>query len=98
MDSIKFTDSKNKEYYIFNNQIESFPIIGGEESNMITTQVWNQQGNTHINSLIEPYEGELIFILYTRNSQLDDIETGRRIINKYVQSFEWYCKNDNYPE
>jgi hypothetical protein len=80
VDSIKFTDSKNKTYYILNNQIELFPIIGGEESNMITTQVWNQQGNTHINSLIEPYEGEIIFILYTRNRQLDEIEAGRRIL------------------
>lgn len=78
MDSIKFTDSKNRTYYIFGNHIESFPIIGGEEAELITTHVWNQQGNTHINSLIEAYEGELIFILYTRNMQLDEIEISRR--------------------
>jgi hypothetical protein len=79
-ESVKFTDSKNKSYFIYGNQIESFPLIGGEEANLITTQSWNQHGETLVNSLMEAFEGELIFILYTRNKRPNEIETGRRLI------------------
>lgn len=80
IESVKFTDSNYNSYFIYGNQIESFPLIGGEEANVITTKSWNQHGESLINSLIEAYEGELIFILYTRNRRADEIEMGRRLI------------------
>jgi hypothetical protein len=79
-DSVKFTDSKNNTYFIYGNQIESFPLIGGEEANMITTQSWNQHGETLVNSLMQAYEGEFVFILYTRNRRPNEIVTDRRLI------------------
>jgi len=78
--SIEFIDSKNRSYFIKNSQIESFPLIGGEEARMVTTQVWNQHGNTHINAFMEAYEGELIFIIYTKNMRPEQIEAARRSI------------------
>ena len=78
--SIKFTDKNNKEYLIKQNQIESFPLIGGEEANMITTQVWNQHGNTPINAFMDTFQGELIFIIHTRNLRPGEIELARREI------------------
>lgn len=78
--SIEFTDSKNRSYLIKNSQIESFPLIGGEEAQMVTTQVWNQHGNTHISAFMESYEGELIFIIYTSNMRPEQIEAARRSI------------------
>ena len=80
VESIKFTDAKGKEYLIQKQQIESFPLDGGEEANMISTQVWNQHGNTHINSLMNYVERELIFIIYTRYMRPDEIEIARRMI------------------
>jgi hypothetical protein len=78
--SIEFKDSKDRSYLIQNSQIESFPLIGGEEARMVSTQVWNQHGNTHINAFMEAYEGELIFIIYTRNMRPEQIEAARRSI------------------
>jgi hypothetical protein len=78
--SIEFKDSKNRSYIIKNGQIESFPLIGGEDARMISTQVWNQHGNTHINAFMEAYEGELIFIIYTRYMRPEEIEAARRSI------------------
>ena len=75
-----FKDSKNQQYFINGSQIEEFPLQGGEEANMISTQVWNQHGNTHINALMESFDGELIFIIYTRNMRPDEIATARRKI------------------
>jgi len=80
INSIKFTDSKDRSYEIKNNQLESFPLIGGEEANMIATKVWNQHGNTHINAFMDAYEGELIFIIYTSNLRSDQIEAARRTV------------------
>jgi len=76
VDSIKFTDSKERVYTIQKQQIETFPLQGGEEGNLISTQVWNQHGNTPINALMDAYEGELVFIIYTRNMRPDEIEEG----------------------
>lgn len=75
-----FKDSKNQQYFINGSQVEAFPLQGGEEANMISTQVWNQHGNTHINALMESFDGELIFIIYTRNMRPDEIATARRKI------------------
>jgi hypothetical protein len=79
--SIEFKDSKNRSYLIKHNQVESFPLIGGEEARMVTTQVWNQHGNTHINAFMEAYEGELIFIIYTSSMRDEQIEAARRKIS-----------------
>ena len=78
--SIKFIDSRNREYTINNNQIEFFPFIGGENANIITTQVWNQHGNTHINALMEAADGELIFIINTSVLHSTEILNERRAI------------------
>lgn len=80
IESIEFIDSKNRSYLIKNRQIESFPLIGGEEARMISTQVWNQHGNTHINAFMEAFEGELIFIIYTANMRPEEIIAARRNI------------------
>lgn len=80
VDSVKFTDSKERVYNIQKQQIETFPLQGGEEGNWISTQVWNQHGNTPINSLMDAFEGELVFIIYTRNMRPDEIEEARRMI------------------
>jgi hypothetical protein len=76
--SVQFTDKKGRSYTIQGNQIETFPLIGGEEAETITTKVWNQHGNTHINSLIDAYEGELVFIIFTNNMRPEEIEEARR--------------------
>jgi hypothetical protein len=80
VESIKFTDSKDRTYIVQGRKIESFPLVGGEEANMIETQVWNQHGNTHINAFIEAFEGELIFIINTSSLKPDEIEKARREI------------------
>src|SRR3982751_977675 len=78
--SIKMTDSKGNEYLIKNHQVESFPLIGGEPANLITTRSWNQHGETPINSLMETYEGELIFIIRTSSLIPAQISQERRRI------------------
>jgi hypothetical protein len=78
--SIKFTDSKWNEYFIPQNRIEAFPLIGGEAANMITTKVWNQHGSTPINAFMESFEGELVFIIRTTDLSADQIAQERRKI------------------
>lgn len=82
VESIKFTDAKNRTYIVQGRKIESFPLIGGEEANMIESQVWNQHGNTPINAFIEAYEDELIFIINTSVMEPEEIvEARREIVN-----------------
>ncbi len=69
-----------RSYLIKNSQIESFPLIGGEDARMISTQVWNQHGNTHISAFMEAYEGELVFIINTSSMRPEQIEAARRSI------------------
>jgi hypothetical protein len=78
VNEIVFKDKKDRSYIISGRQIETFPLIGGEEAEIITTKIWNQHGNTHINSLMDVYEGELIFAIYTSNMRSDQIEEARR--------------------
>lgn len=80
VEKIDFIDKKDRVYTINKYQIESFPIIGGEESNRITTQAWNQHGNTFINAFMEAYEGELIFAIHTANKNAAEIEEERKAI------------------
>lgn len=74
------TDSKGNEYFINQNQVEFFPLIGGESANMIVTESWNQHGDTPTNALMEPFEGELIFIIKTRHMRPEQIAQERRKI------------------
>jgi hypothetical protein len=78
--NIKLKDKNNNVYEIKKNHLESFPLVGGESANWISTQSWNQHGNTPINAFIEPYEGELVFIIYTRDMIPDEIADERRKI------------------
>jgi Phage tail protein len=80
VESIQFTDSKERSYIILKQQIETFPLQGGEEAQMISTQVWNQHGTTHINALMESFQGELVFIIYTSNMRPADIAAARQSI------------------
>jgi len=63
--SITLYDAENHFLFINGDHIQSFPITGGEEGNMISTKVWNQHGNTHIEAYMESYQGELAFIIPT---------------------------------
>lgn len=78
--SIKFTDQKANTYVINKNQIEFFPLTGGEEANMVTTEVWNQHGNTPINAFMQVYDGELVFIIDTSTKNPEEIKEARRKI------------------
>jgi hypothetical protein len=51
-------------YTIDKNQLEFFPLIGGNSANTITTQVWNQQGNTFIENYMQPVDQEISFALH----------------------------------
>lgn len=83
VESIEFINKKEEEdiiYLINRNQIESFPLLGGESATTITTKVWNQHGETYIDSFMEVFQGELIFALITKNKTPKEIELARREI------------------
>lgn len=80
VEKIDFIDKKDRVYTVNKFQIESFPLIGGEEAKRITTKAWNQHGNTFINSFMESYEGELIFALHVTNKSESEIEAARKAI------------------
>lgn len=78
--SIEFIDKKERTYIIHNSQIETFPLMGGEVANVITSQAWNQHGTTFMNAIMESFEGELIFALHTANRNETEIEALRKEI------------------
>jgi hypothetical protein len=78
VEQIEFIDSDNQTYTIKGRQIESFPLIGGEDANIITSNVWNQHGNTPINALMESAQGDLVFALYMAGLAAPEIENKRR--------------------
>jgi hypothetical protein len=78
--NVKFKDSKGNTYEIQKKQIEIFPLQGGEGANMLTTESWNQHGNTPTNALMESFEGELVFIFQTAFMKPEEIATERRTI------------------
>jgi tail protein len=80
VESIEFIDAKSRVYSITKNQIESFPLIGGNEAEMVKTKAWNQHGNTFVNAMMESDDSELTFILPTLNKPADEIELARREI------------------
>lgn len=78
VEKIEFIDSENEIYTVNKYQIESFPLIGGDDANIITSKVWNQHGNTPINALMESTQSDLIFALYTADLTPPEIENKRR--------------------
>lgn len=78
LSTVEFIDQKNRNYIINQNQVESFPLIGGETAEIFTSKAWNQHGETFINAVMESFEGELIFILYTANKSEVEIEAARK--------------------
>ena len=80
IDSIEFIDQKERSYIIKFNQLESFPLIGGEVAETISTKGWNQHGNTFINAFMESAESELVFIIYTADKTAPEIEALRKEI------------------
>jgi hypothetical protein len=80
LESIKMTDQKGNEYLIKKNQVESFPLVGGETANWIETESWNQHGNTPIDALMQVYDGELVFIIRTAFMKPEEISNERRKI------------------
>lgn len=80
VESIEFIDASNRTYTIKKSQVESFPMIGGNAAQMVTTKAWNQHGNTFVNALMETEDSELIFILRTSDLTPFEIEEARREI------------------
>lgn len=80
VEKIEFIDSNNNIFTIRKHQLETFPLVGGESANMITSKVWNQHGNTLINAYMETYPSEIIFAFYTENLTPPQIEEERRRI------------------
>jgi hypothetical protein len=78
VEKIEFIDSAENVYTIEKHQIESFPLVGGNDANWITSQVWNQHGNTPINALMQSNPEQLIFVLYTADLAPSQIEDKRR--------------------
>lgn len=77
--SISFYDQNDRFLFINGDHVQNFPVIGGEQGNMINTKVWNQHGNTHIESYMESYQGELTFIIPT--FEMTDIDIAERRID-----------------
>jgi hypothetical protein len=77
---VVFRDEDYNFLWINENQIQSFPLIGGESAEMITTKFWNQHGDTHINAMMDAPEGEFVFIIPTRNMIPEEIAEERRKI------------------
>lgn len=50
-------------YTVNSNQIQDFPLVGGTKANIITTQIWNQHGNSYIDSFMDADDGTFTFIL-----------------------------------
>lgn len=78
VEKIEFIDKRNRFLTIDKNQIEAFPLIGGESANMVTTKVWNQHGNTFINAFMDSFDSELVFALRSRGLTNAEIENERR--------------------
>jgi hypothetical protein len=79
IESILLTDvDRNLSYLIPKDRLEFFTLIGGTNANLITTKVWNQHGTSYLDSFMESFDGELIFILDTWEKSTIEIEEMRR--------------------
>lgn len=82
VETIELIDASNRTYTIDKSQVETFPLIGGNAAQMVTTKAWNQHGNTFMASMMEAEDSELTFILNTSNLTPNEIEEARReVIN-----------------
>ena len=50
-------------YTVNRNQIQDFPLIGGTKANIITTKIWNQHGDSFIDSFMDADDANFTFIL-----------------------------------
>lgn len=80
VETIEFIDANNRSYLINKSQVESFPIVGGNAAQMVTTKAWNQHGNTFMASMMEAQDSELTFIIRTADLTPFEIEEARREI------------------
>ena len=71
---------------LMSHQIESFPLIGGTKANLITTQVFNQHGNTFMDAYMEAQDEELVFVIPTFNKTRYEVEDGqiKRLASRYA--------------
>jgi Phage tail protein len=82
VDSIEFRDSQDRTYTIRKHQLEAFPIVGGNRGNNITTRVFNQHGNTFVESYMDSEEESITFAIYTADKSNIEIEEARKEIAK----------------
>lgn len=80
VDRIDFIDKQERTYSIFKSQIETFPLIGGDPANIVTSKSWNQHGHTVIQSLMETTTTEITFALYVANKSDIEAEAQRKAI------------------
>ena len=80
LESVNFKDQNGNEYLINKNQVESFPLQGGETAQWVETESWNQHGNTPIDALMQVYDGELVFVIRTAFMIPEEIAIERRRI------------------
>lgn len=78
VDKIEFITADNQTYTINKNQLESFPLVGGGEARLVTSQVWNQNGNTLLNSYMEIESSTITFILLNDRKSDAEVEQQRR--------------------
>ena len=62
VDKVEFWHDKDI-YTVNRNQIQDFPLIGGTKANIITTKIWNQHGDSFIDSFMEADDATFTFIL-----------------------------------
>jgi hypothetical protein len=80
IDSIKITDDIGNSYTINKRQLEFFPLVGGQDSNLISTKVFNQHGESYVNSYMNSDDGELNFVIHTEFMNEIEIEKARKDI------------------
>ena len=80
VNQIDFLDKRERVYTVYKNQIEFFPLIGGDSADIIRHQGWNQHGATVINTLMESTASELSFCLYNGRKSSIEIEAQRKAV------------------
>jgi hypothetical protein len=96
VEKLVFTNIDQETYEIKGTQLESFPITGGEEANVITSRVWNQHGSTFINAFMEPYEGELVFTIHTAVLTPEEIADKRLTISDFFNPLNDFLTMELY--
>jgi hypothetical protein len=69
-----------KTYTIKKHQVEEYPFQGGTSSNQITTKVWNQHGNTFVDSFMEPLDTSLTFGIFYGGKEIAEVASMHREI------------------